>query len=55
MKSKKTLRAFWLTVIILAYVLVGHVGSSSQFPSERSPVKCETMLLAQNGIQIGAP
>ncbi len=58
MKSIKTLKSFWLLAIILAYVLVSHVGSAavsvtrSQFPSGRNPVKCE-IEMAKNGIQIG--
>lgn len=60
MKSKKTLKSFWLIAIILAYVLVSHVGSTavsgtrSQLPSGCNPVKCEGIELAKNGIQIGA-
>jgi len=61
MKSKETVKSFWLIAIILAYVLVSYVGSTalgsgtrSQFPSGLAPVKCEEIFLASGGIQIGA-
>ena len=59
MKSKKLFKLFWLIAIVLAYVLVSHAGNTvssdtrSHFPSWSSPVKCEGIELARNGIQIG--